>query len=74
MGVALVTAERLRVDGTPATLDELTRRGPLRYGLDRQSALDILLALTSPQFAMFLIRERSWTLEAWAKWPRQLVS
>jgi AcrR family transcriptional regulator len=65
---ALAHRERLRVDGYSAAIDELMRRGPLRDGVNRQSALDILLALTSAHFVMFLTRERGWTLEAWSEW------
>jgi AcrR family transcriptional regulator len=65
---ALAHREQLRVEGYAATVDELIRRGPLREGVDRQTAIDILLALTSAHFVMFLMRERGWTIEAWSEW------
>jgi AcrR family transcriptional regulator len=65
---ALAHRERLRVDGYAATIDELMRRGPLREGVDREMAIDIMLALTSVPLTMFLIRERGWTFAAWAEW------
>jgi len=65
---SLAHRESLRVDGYAAIIDELMRRGPLRDGVDRQTAVDILLALTSTHFVMFLMRERGWTLGAWSEW------
>jgi AcrR family transcriptional regulator len=65
---ALAHRERLRVQGYAIAVDELKRRGPLRDGVDRQMAIDIMLALTSPQVALFFGRERGWTIEAWGAW------
>jgi AcrR family transcriptional regulator len=65
---ALEHRERLRVGGYAALIDEVMRRGPLREGVDRQTAIDIMLALTSPQLAMFFMRERGWTVAAWGEW------
>lgn len=65
---ALAHREQLRVEGYTATVDELMRRGPLRDGVDRQLAIDVMLALTSTALAMFLMRARGWTIEAWADW------
>lgn len=65
---ALAHREELRVDGYVALVDELMRRGPLREGVDRQEALDVLLSLTSGPLALFFLRERGWTLERWEEW------
>jgi len=65
---ALAHREQLGVEGYTATVDELMRRGPLRDGVDRQLAIDIMLALTSTALAMFFMRERGWTIKAWADW------
>ena len=65
---ALAHRERLRVDGYAEIVDELLRRGSLREGVDRQAALDVLLALTSSALILFFLRERGWTLERWAAW------
>lgn len=71
---ALAHREQLRVDGYVALVDELMRRGPLREGVDRQEALDVLLSLTSSAVALFFLRERGWSLERWSEWTIDSIS
>lgn len=69
----LADRERLRVAGYEVLVDELLSRGPLRPGLERRQAVDIMLALTNAQLALFFTRERGWTLTEWAAWTRDCL-
>lgn len=61
-------SERLRVDGYRKVIDALARKGPFREGLDADSALDVLLALLSPDLYLFLARDRGWSPDRWERW------
>ena len=66
--------EKLRVEGYGQLVDELMSRSPLRRGLDRAKARDIMLAMTIPQFGLFLIRSRGWSMDEWRNWAVQTLS
>ena len=55
-------------------VDELMSRSPLRRGLDRERARDIMLAITIPQLSLFLIRSRGWSMDEWRNWAVQTLS
>jgi AcrR family transcriptional regulator len=46
-------------------VDALVTKGPLREGLDRTTAVDIALALQSPEVYLLLTRDRGWSPEQW---------
>ena len=61
-------SEQLRVDGYRKVIGELATKGPFREELDPGAALDVLLALLSPDLYLFMTRERGWTTERWQRW------
>jgi AcrR family transcriptional regulator len=65
--------EKLRVEGYGRQVDELMSRSPLRRGLDRERARDIMLAMTIPQLTLFLIRSRGWSIDEWRTWAVQTL-
>jgi AcrR family transcriptional regulator len=46
----------------------LTTKGPLREGLDTIAAIDIALALQTPEMYEYLTRRRGWSPERWEHW------
>ena len=46
----------------------LAAKGPLRDGLDAAMALDIALALLSPEMYRFLTNRRGWSPSRWEEW------
>ena len=65
--------EKLRVEGYGRLVDELMSRSPLRRGVDREGARDIMLAMTIPQLSLFLIGRRGWSTDEWRKWAVQTL-
>jgi AcrR family transcriptional regulator len=61
-------SEKLRVDGYRKVIDELARKGPFRPGIDAEAALDVLLALLSPDLYLFMAKDRGWSAERWRAW------
>lgn len=61
-------SERLRVDGYRKVIDELAVKGPFRKGIDAGAALDVLLALLSPDLYLYMSKNRGWTSERWQAW------
>jgi AcrR family transcriptional regulator len=46
-------------------VDALTKKSPLRGGLDKATAVDIGLALQSPEIYLLLTRDRGWSPQQW---------
>jgi len=61
-------SEKLRVDGYRKVITELARKGPFRQGVDADTALDVLLALLSPDVYLFMAKGRGWSAERWRVW------
>jgi AcrR family transcriptional regulator len=66
--------EKLRVEGYGRLVDELMSRSPLRRGVAREKARDIMLAITIPQLSLVLIRSRGWSMDEWRNWAVQTLS
>jgi AcrR family transcriptional regulator len=52
-------------------VDALRRKGPLRAGLDRESAIDIVWLFTGPEAFQRLVRARRWSLRRYEDWLAQ---
>jgi hypothetical protein len=65
------TAERERRADAAAFIDALRRKGPLRAGLDRDSAIDIVWLFTGPEAFQRLVRARRWSLPRYQEWLAQ---
>ena len=61
-------SERLRVEGYQLVVGDLARKGPFRDGLDAAGALDVLLALLSPDLYRYLALDRGWSPDRWVAW------
>jgi AcrR family transcriptional regulator len=60
--------EQLRIEGYAELVRILARKHPLRTGLSRPSARDILLTLLGPHVFFLLTRELGWSHEKYGKW------
>ena len=65
------TAERERRADAAVFIDALRRKGPLRDGLDRDSAIDIMWLFTGPEAFQRLVRARRWSLSRYEEWLAQ---
>jgi AcrR family transcriptional regulator len=65
--------ERLRRLGYAELIPVLTAKHPLRAGLTRTRARDVLLVLTSPQMFVQYTRDLSWTEDEFADWATIVV-
>lgn len=66
--------ERLRRDAWSRFVDHLTAKAPLRPGLTRQQAADILLMLMGPASYQTLVGEYGWTPQQWRDWCHHAAS
>jgi AcrR family transcriptional regulator len=66
--------ERLRREAWSRLIDHLSAKAPLRPGLTRQQATDILLVLMGPASYQTLVGEYAWTPEDWRDWCHQAAS
>jgi TetR/AcrR family transcriptional regulator, regulator of autoinduction and epiphytic fitness len=65
------TAERERRADAAVFVDALRRKGSLRAGLDRDSAIDIVWFFTGPEAFQRLVRARRWSLPRYEEWLAQ---
>jgi AcrR family transcriptional regulator len=65
--------ERLRRLGYAELIPVLTGKHPLRAGLKRTRARDLLLVLTGPQLFVQCTRDLSWTEDEFADWATTVV-
>lgn len=49
-------------------ISALVAKGPLRDGLDTAMAIDIALALQSPEMYQYLTKRRGWSPSRWEQW------
>jgi len=62
------TEEDQRLTGARFWVDVLTRKGPLRPGLRRDYAVDIMWLLMSPDNYYRLVHQRRWTSGKYQRW------
>ncbi|WP_170991304.1 TetR/AcrR family transcriptional regulator [Herbidospora galbida] len=65
--------ERLRRESWSQFVELLAAKAPLRPGLPRRQATDILLMLMGPASYQTLVGEYGWTSGQWRDWCRQAV-
>jgi AcrR family transcriptional regulator len=61
-------SERERRTGAGYVVDALLRKGPLKAGLDRDSAIDLVWVLTSTVSFQSLVRTRGWPRHKYEQW------
>lgn len=64
----LVVLYKARLKHMMLFVDQLRANGPLRAGLDAETARDIVWALTSPEVLLLLMRERGWSKKSYVTW------
>jgi hypothetical protein len=61
-------SEQERLTGARRVVSVLTAKGPLKAGLDADTAADILWLLTAPEQHQRLVGQRAWAFERYAEW------
>lgn len=61
-------SQRQRGAGARKVAELLARKGPLRSGLDLDTAADLLFALASPDLYLLLVATRNWTPSHYQHW------
>lgn len=61
-------AERERRTDAARFIDVLGQKGPLKQGLDRETAIDILWLLTNSDVFQRLVRTRRWSVARYEEW------
>jgi hypothetical protein len=65
--------EELRRHGMTNLVDALTARSPLRRGVDRARAADVLYLLLGAETYRTLVLERGWSQAQWASWTTRAI-
>jgi AcrR family transcriptional regulator len=65
------TAEAERQIDAGTIIDALLSKAPLKAGLDRDQAVDVLWLLTSPDNFQRLVRARRWSIQRYQQWLAQ---
>lgn len=65
------TSERERRVGAAYVIDALVTKGPLKPGLDKETAVDLLWVLTSSETFQRLVNARGWSTEQYETWLAQ---
>ena len=66
--------EKQRRDAWTDIIDNLTTRFPLRAGLTRHQAVDVLLVLLGPATYQTLVTEYGWPPRTWSTWCTTAIS
>ncbi len=65
--------EQLRLDGYRDLITELSAKAPLRRGLSRSQATDLLFVLLSPDLYRALVLDRGWPAPRWRAWLEKSI-
>lgn len=57
-----------RMDNMTMVAKHVAANGPLREGLDRERAAEMIWSMTSPELYLLLRRDRGWSDEQYAEW------
>ena len=66
-------SEELRLQGMVELVRSLSRKAPIRRGLAREQAADILFVLLGPDLFRTLVLERGWKQAEWADWVKRSI-
>ncbi len=72
-GAVFRRAEDLRRHGYDDLVRMLEKKAPLRPGLNRAHASDLLFVLLGPELYRTLVIERGWSLNDWAEWTSATI-
>ena len=65
--------EAQRLEHTALFVSKVVAHGPLRGGLDADSARDIVWTLASPEVFLLLMRDRGWSKDKYAIWLADML-
>lgn len=66
-------AERLRLEGMADLVAGLTKKAPLRKGVTKTQAADVLYVLVGPDLYRTLVLERDWSEKQYAAWTERVI-
>jgi AcrR family transcriptional regulator len=66
-------SERLRHEGMVQLVDALTKKAPLRHGVTKAHAADVLYLLLGPDLYRTMVLGRGWTEQQLATWTERIV-
>lgn len=66
-------SQRLRLDGMVELVDLLTRKTPLRTGVTKDHAADVLYLLLGPDLYLTMVLGRSWSEDQLANWTERAL-
>ncbi len=66
-------SQRLRHDGMIELVAVLTKKAPLRRGITKGHAADVLYLLLGPDLYWTMVLERGWTERQLANWTERVV-
>ncbi len=66
-------SQALRLDGYGDLLAVLERKHPLRPGLRRRDAVDVLFVVLGPETYGALVHGRGWTVKRWTEWTADVL-
>jgi AcrR family transcriptional regulator len=61
-------SEQLRRDDMAKLVDTLTKKTPLRQGVTRRQAADLIFVLTGPECYRSFVLDAGWTQQQWVRW------
>jgi AcrR family transcriptional regulator len=61
-------SQQLRREGFEDIIEMLTKKAPLRRGLTRRRATDLLFVLAGPESYRSFVLESGWTTKQWTSW------
>jgi AcrR family transcriptional regulator len=65
--------EQLRIDGYARMISFLARKHPLRQGVGRSKARDIVLTLLGPHVFLLMTRELGWSKRQFSRWVHAAI-
>lgn len=73
-GAVFQRSKDLRRDGMNGFGEALAAKTPLRRGMTRQRAADLLFVLTGPETYRAFVLDVGWTHEAWVEWVTDVLT
>ncbi len=73
-GEVWASAQRLRRDGMQDLVDTLAKKQPLRKGLTKRHAVDLVFVLTGPETYGPLVLQAGWSHAQWSAWASRTLA
>jgi hypothetical protein len=73
-GEVWANAQRLRREGMADLVDVLVKKQPLRKGLSKRHAVDLVFVLTGPDTYRSLVIDAGWSPKQWSAWASRALA